>query len=365
MSNETVVVNEPKMNDDLAKAINSALDPADIRAAILAEAHKQTATSEESVAALAAAEKAAADKKTAEDAAIVTDTTATTGFSRTETIGGREYLFEAGSELELERMVSNAYKIAFGVQSTPQEVAPVVDPSVAAAEAATKAAEEAAAKVELELQFKRGDISAADYVERSGAVRDYLAKQGIPVEELKAVVEKKQDQQDHDSWVDATTEFKRTVGKDWPGGERNRQMIGMKIAELGLIDAPDKVAALGKAYAEMKRTNMIFDVEADPNAAPVTTPVVETTPVVAVPAVVAPAIPPPAPVRSQASSSSMFDTSSGVSGTAPIVPANAGAEVKIDPNATPTEIMDAWKKAQIASGRNPDDALKEAFGVRR
>src|ERR1700731_2721444 len=47
-------------------------------------------------------------------------------------------------------------------------------------------------KAALSLQFSLGQISASEYIERSGAVSDYLEKQGIPIEELREQVQEKQ-----------------------------------------------------------------------------------------------------------------------------------------------------------------------------
>jgi hypothetical protein len=55
-------------------------------------------------------------------------------------------------------------------------------------------ADDAAAKAELELAFKRGDISAAEYLDRSGAISEYLEKAGVPVEELKTQVAERQEE---------------------------------------------------------------------------------------------------------------------------------------------------------------------------
>ena len=86
-----------------------------------------------------------------------------TTYKRIETIGGREFEFEADSETELNQMIVNAYRVASAVtESEPQIVAePAEDPGVAAMR-----------KVDLELKFKRGEISASDYLEQSGAVAD-------------------------------------------------------------------------------------------------------------------------------------------------------------------------------------------------
>ena len=95
--------------------------------------------------------------------------------------------------------------------------------------------ENAFAKAELELRFKRGEISAADYLEQSGAMADYLAKQGIPIEELRAVAEEKQGERIMQSWQEAAQAFlKSPEGRSWPGGQENLKKVGEIIEQQGL-----------------------------------------------------------------------------------------------------------------------------------
>lgn len=351
------------VNDELNQAVNSALSPEAIRAAIIAEATKQgDAATQEALA------KAATDQAAAVAAAAAKTAADATGFSRVETIGGREFNFEASNELELERMVANAYRVAYAIQPT-EVAAPVVpvDPAIA-----QKAAEDAAAaKADLELKFKRGDISASDYIEQSGAMDEYLTKKGIPVDALKDVVEQRQNSKVEQSWADATAAFLQSPsGADWPGGARNLEVIGLKIQSLNLVDATDKVAALAQAYASMKATNMMFpgDVVETPGATDQT--VAEKAAadkVIADAAVVAAATAArtAAAVKTAATSSSLFGRSSGVAGSSAATVTPAAPKTDIPADATPAEIMDAWKKAQVAGGKNPNDEFISTFAGRK
>jgi hypothetical protein len=334
------------LNADLTKAIQDSLNPADIRTVVQTELEKQIAAA------------GVADQTAQAEAARVAAETVTTepaGFSRTETIGGREFTFEATSEIELERTINNAYKVAYAVQQT-ESVTPIVtiDPAVAAAEAETQAL----AKADLELKFKRGDISAADYIEQSGAVKDYLERQGVPVEALKATLEKSQLDQETQSWADATQVFLHgPAGSDWPGGDKNLELIGLKLQSLGLVDAHDKVAALAQAYNSLKSTGMIFPTEVTTTAQPAAPAIVTATatPVPALPTV-------PATVAlTPRTSSSIFGASSGVgAGSGVVAPAAAG-KVDVDPNASPMEIIEAWKKEQVRLGQDPNTAFTNTF----
>ena len=118
------------------------------------------------------------------------------------------------------------------------QVEETVDPNRASVEAAEKA--------ELELKFKRGEVSSDEYLAQSGAVKNYLEAQGVPLDELRDRLQEDRHREYEGSWATATTEFLQS-GNDWPGGERNKQILGMKIQELGLLNAEDKTAALNQA----------------------------------------------------------------------------------------------------------------------
>jgi len=360
---------ELQVTDELTKAIQAAQNPADMTAAVQAEIQKQETAAADAAAVQAAADKVVADKAAADAAAVVN-----TGFSRTEKIGGKEFTFEADSELELERMYSNALKVAYAVQ-TPEArvVETVVDPAIA-----QKAAEdEAVAKVELELKFKRGEISAADYIEQSGAMRDYLAKQGVPLDALRSAVARNQDAAEEQSWEQATTVFLNSpAGADWPGGQKNLALMGTTLLALGLDNAKDKVAAYAQAYEQMKATNMIFPGEAAEAAAAATassTTAAAASRAAADKLVTDAAVAEAARVASlaaattaktAATSSSLFGRSSGVGeSTSKTTP--AAAKIDIPNDATPAEIVDAWKKEQIRQGKDPNAAFFDTFSTRR
>ena len=338
------------VSDDLSKTIQSAVDTNDIKAAVQAEILKQ------------AADAAAVPAAAAPAAVAVEEVEAAKPFSRIETIGGREFTFEAATELELERSISNAYKVAAGLQ-VPQVVEPVVDPAIAAAAAEKAATERAAAQADLELKFKRGEVTTQEYLEQSGAVKDYLDKQGVPLDELRASVEKSRHQSYEQAWADATVTFLKS-SSDWPGGDKNKKLLGLKIQELGLLDATDKVSAIQQAYASMKQDGLVFANETAAPAAPaVVAPAVAAAPAAAAPAVAAaPAavIPPKA-----ATASTLFGTSFGTSGADSAAAPAAPAVPALDKNATPQEIMAAWKAQQLSEGKDLNTAFTETFRSKR
>ena len=374
---------ELTVTPELKAIIEAATDPEVIRNAIVAEAEKQAAAAvvdEKTAADRVVADKAAADKAAADAAAAQT-------FESVETIGGKEFTFTAGSQAELDHMIANAYKVAYAVQPTERVVEQFVDPAVAEKQAADKAAADAVAKTELELKFKRGEISASDYIEQSGALASYLERQGVPLSELKKAVEANKGNDYEKSWQEASADFVKTsAGADWPGGEKNLEILGLKIVALGLSEAKDKVAALAQAYADMKRTGMIFpttaegtlspeqqaaakaaadkaiaDKTAADEAARVAAASGTAAAVAQASAETARAV---AAARVQSQSSSLFGASSGVGAgtsagaTAPAAPA---AKTIIPDNATPAEILQAWKEAQLAGGNDPNRVFMDQF----
>lgn len=358
-SNPVVPVNV-EMNDALQKAIAEATHPDVIKARVHEALEQQVAAKAEADAAAAKATEDAAAAKAAVDAAAAADANASKVLTRTENINGVNIDFTGASEAELDRAVLNAYKIASAFR--PNETTPTVDPAIAQKAAADAAAAKAAADAELELRFKRGELSASQYLEQSGAVAEYLAKQGIPVEELRAQVEQSRGNKEIQSWEQATEEFKRTIGADWPGGERNREILGYKLAELGLTETTDKVAALGQAFAAMKASKMIFN---DDGTQPTVTPTVAAvTPAAAVVTPAAAVVVPPAavvPAQTAPRSSGFFGASSGVGGDTTVGAAESKSPVQVPANATPAEIMALYNESLRREGKNPNDEFMRQF----
>jgi hypothetical protein len=358
-SNPAVPVNV-EMNEALQKAIADATHPDVIKARVHEALEQQVAAKAEADAAAAKATEDAAAAKAAVDTAAAAAANASKVLTRTENINGVNIDFTGASEAELDRAVLNAYKIASAFR--PNETTPTVDPAIAQKAAADAAAAKAAANAELELKFKRGELSATEYLEQTGAVAEYLAKQGIPVEELRAQIEQSRGNKEIQSWEEATEVFKRTVGADWPGGNRNREILGYKLAELGLTDSSDKVAALGQAFAAMKASNMIFNDDGTQQTvtptvtttpAATTTPVVNTTPAATAAAVV--------PTQTPQRSSGVFGASSGAGGDTTVGAAEQKSPIQIPANATPAEIMALYNESLRREGKNPNDEFMRQF----
>jgi hypothetical protein len=163
-------------------------------------------------------------------------------------------IFEEDSELAVERAIGDYMRTKMAQPEARTEI-PARDEQgrfVSPADQG-KADENAFAKAELELRFKRGEISTEEYLTQSGAIASYLEKQGIPLEDLKVTVQEKQQEKMHEqSWADGVAEFLSGDGRDWPGGPELMEEAGRRIVALGLTNAPDKVAALAQVWNSIK-----------------------------------------------------------------------------------------------------------------
>jgi hypothetical protein len=253
------------------------------------------------------------------------------------------------------------------VQKT-EATATVVDPATTAAAAKKEAEAATARKAELELNFRSGNITAAEYIEQSGAMSEYLASQGVPLDQLKQVVEQTQMNSEAQSWADAVEDFKNSpAGNDWPGGDGNLVTLNDKLLSLGLEDSTDRVGALTRAYAAMRKAGQVI---------PYTPPAEEPTNTaeevadgasrraladkLANDAAAAAAALKAKPLAAR-TSSSLFGASSGVSDIPTTTTTKAGATIEIPREVSPAEIIDAWKKAVVAQGGSPNDEFKSAF----
>jgi hypothetical protein len=122
-------------------------------------------------------------------------------------------------------------------------------------QSAEQQAQAAADRAMLDLQFKRGEIDAATFLEKSGAMQEYLQKQGVDLDALRDVSAGKTFEK---KWNAVTDEFLRSPeGQTWPGGEELKNAVGLKIAELGLVDQPS-VASIKRAWDAVKEDTERF-----------------------------------------------------------------------------------------------------------
>jgi hypothetical protein len=187
-------------------------------------------------------------------------------FAKSITVDGQKRIFEADSELELERSIGDYFRALQGAQETnpARQQAEQTQPrnqhgQFTTQEDADRANQlELVRRTELDLKFKRGEVSAADFIEQSGAVDAYLEKAGVPLEDLRASVAEKQNDRYTQSWADATEEFLHSsAGADWPGGE-NMNIAGRLIQENNLTDKPS-VETLVAVWNHMKENSLAVE----------------------------------------------------------------------------------------------------------
>jgi hypothetical protein len=173
-------------------------------------------------------------------------------YGKTLNLNGQKIIIEAESETALLAKENQVMRDFFAGQPavTQPDDEPARDPATGRFVEPTRV-HDPAAKVELELKFKRGEISAAEYLNQSGAIEEYLESTGVPIQQLRS-------QAFTQSWADATTEFLNgSVGGSWPGGRENMETLARVCEEQNLVDATDKVAALAQAYQYMVDNDLI------------------------------------------------------------------------------------------------------------
>src|SRR5579871_187385 len=173
--------------------------------------------------------------------------------TKVEKIGGRDITF-TGTELEVAQQITAAYRVV-------EALTPAPEPQVRITQQKTKAEieREISDRAELDLQFRRGQLTTEEYLTRTNAVGEFLAQRGFDLEAAaKAQYEK--------SWAEATEEFLHNTeeGQSWKGGQRNLQQIGTIILAHGWDNAADKVAALRAAAKEMREKGLEFDGDVSP-----------------------------------------------------------------------------------------------------
>jgi hypothetical protein len=192
-------------------------------------------------------------------ASVPSAASATREFTKSVEIGGREFTFTASSEAEMAALISNAQLVAESV------AAPVRDENgrfvARNGEPVDDGGAEAARQTELELKFRRGELSIKEYLAESGAVGSYLEDAGVSMEDLRATAQQRDAEIYAHDWQQATQTFLAGPGGDWPGGEANKINLQNALVALDLMDAEDKVGALVTAFDYMKRNNALIPYE--------------------------------------------------------------------------------------------------------
>jgi len=139
-------------------------------------------------------------------------------FRKTVVVSGVKHVLESDSELGLASAESALYKSLFSQPAAPANGEQPRDSQgrFVPAEPEPQSADEVARVAELELQFKRGDITAADYLERSGAIEKHEQRKLIG------------------DWKSATNEFIHSeAARNYPGGTETLQRMYNVLVEQG------------------------------------------------------------------------------------------------------------------------------------
>jgi hypothetical protein len=175
--------------------------------------------------------------------------------TRTITVNGTVHTLEGADEAALVRAELELFKQVFAnaktADPTRDERGRFVADGKRDEAAAQREAAEAVRQSDLELKFKRGEITTAQYLADSGAIEQHLASQGIDMDVLRNASVTQ-------SWEAAVIEFKNSPeGSSWEGGPENLKFISDAIKEHNLIDTPDKVGALVAIYRDMKANGQV------------------------------------------------------------------------------------------------------------
>lgn len=185
-------------------------------------------------------------------------------FAKVVILDGEKHILESDSEqglvnAELELMRAKFHPQANAGQSQNQQQPRDAKngqflPRRDAADDAQRADEaEAVRLAELDLKFKRGEVSAAEYIKQSGAVDDYLAAKGIDAEALAEASQRRESE----AAEREVAKFLET--SDWPGGEANQETMGQILLENNL---PATAESMCQVYKFMKGNNLVKPNEA-------------------------------------------------------------------------------------------------------
>lgn len=185
------------------------------------------------------------------DVLIPTERPTPKRFARTVTINGVKRYVEANSEDELNKAEIELYRslqadsnngTSAATEQSRDSNGRFVSEEDASAEVARRA--------ELDLKFRRGELSVEQYLAENPAVLNEYMKRNFNLD-----AQEIQGKSFEKSWADATSEF--LAQSDWPGGDKNQRMMVEILEANNLQDSEDKVAALREVYDYMRKENLL------------------------------------------------------------------------------------------------------------
>lgn len=182
--------------------------------------------------------------------------------ARVVVVNGVKHVLEARTEQELNEREIALYReqqsgehAAHFRPQPPHSAAPARDPNtgkfVSSQDSDTqqRADEQRVVEMqELETQFRLGQVSPAEYLQKSGAFEDALRRRGIDPE----ILAEQSAAADARRWQPIVDEF--LAQSDWSGGAENLQTMGELLLENHLEPS---VENLRQAYEFMKANNLV------------------------------------------------------------------------------------------------------------
>ena len=186
------------------------------------------------------------------------------GYAKRVVVNGKTHIIEAETEQSLLAAENALFRSLFepNANSNSNQEQHQEEPPAPARDPATGrfvAKPDAVAMEALNIAFQSGAITAAQYLEKTGAIDQYLESHGVDMATLQQVSQEREGQAYEQSWADATKEFLNGVGSDWPGGQENMQALGQLLIDNPELAEGDKVEALTACFEHMKQNNMLVE----------------------------------------------------------------------------------------------------------
>jgi hypothetical protein len=179
-------------------------------------------------------------------------------FERTVTVGGQNFTFSDYTQEGLETQIRSAREVYEHLEESRAE-----EPEPTAAEIEAARQRKLFNDTQAQIELQTGQITVAQFLEKTGAVGDYLASEGIDIAQLRDQAQQQETKNYEQSWAQAVEKFLAVdgPGADWPGG-KNQKLIETALVALGLSDQPS-VESLAKAYDYLKQNGTLFPHEAE------------------------------------------------------------------------------------------------------
>lgn len=161
-------------------------------------------------------------------------------YKKSVMIGGQEFEFTSTTQEGLDLQVESAQTVARELFEQQQQE--------------NQEAHAAAQAAQRSLQVARGEKTPAQALAESA---------GVSLDDIAETVIAHKNAEYVDDWGKAVNAFLNGPGADYPGGEKNMQLMQMTVAKLGLENAEDKVGALVVAFNDMKRNGLVMPNDSD------------------------------------------------------------------------------------------------------